>query len=803
MSKSMFRSPQDDSSSSESGSISSEEEQGNGHTPRQGGNSSSVQEIEPTSGSLDTESAAGDILGGGGSLYGDLGFRDIPDVDAEGHAALMTAALLEHYCLTKACGILNEQSGSRGQYTLDSPEVKLLGRRLYAYQSKFLSSHGIVAPGVDNDNWESTRQYYREGLDTIGMAALDGLDLNARAVQTPIDTPQDPFMALGAKEKDAGGGGNSRVFTMKQSTNISLQRLITGRADVSQSQNQFSSGLLNRLQRQATPLARPISIPFLYSHPSGVGGSRYATEFEEEALIGRGSYGVVYRVRHHVDGQGYAVKKIPLSSKKLQQLRERGLREVDNILKEIRTLAKLEHINVVRYYGAWAEYSPTPVTSRSSSPPKRQQTLLNTPYAEYDGSASSCGIVFEESDHGVVFEEPSGSSLVQEYEPEPSVDRLSTGDQDRRRGSFATVSSERSMKSFVASVEEDETDTIDEENIESIPRQLSFSYSGQTSASESRPDIFSDGLGGGGSNMQLDRKSRSDTAAPVTLHIQMSLHPLSLAKYLAPQVVGSATNVPRHCYHIIPSIKLLLGIVSGVDYLHAKGIVHRDLKPANVFLSPSDTERDIHMCPTCSYHGHDHKIYYSVPRIGDFGLVAESPTYGKGTAPEEPHPIPVRPVGTEFYRPPAYSFSIQDSADLHLYSDNSLDIYALGVILFELLYKIDTRMERQMVLSNLTCSSNNLPQFGESTRDKEQCLCPALPADFADKITRSCTEHKCPKDDTNDDDIPNAANEIAKRLAMCIMGMVELDVHHRLTCKQVREELEEIQDLAERLLKER
>ncbi|EFE42762.1 protein kinase, putative [Trichophyton verrucosum HKI 0517] len=804
MSKSMFRSPQDDSSSEESGSISSEEEQENGHTPRQDGNSSSAQDIEPTSSSLDTESTAGEILGGGGgggSFYGDLGFRDIPDVDAEGHAALMTAALLEHYCLTKACGILNEQSSSRGQYTLESPEVKLLGRRLYTYQSKFLSSHGIVAPGVDNDSWESTRQYYREGLDTIGMAALDGLNLNARAVQTPIDTPQTPLMALGTKEDDAVAGEN-RMFSMKQPTNISLQRLITGRADVSQSQNQFTSGLLNRLQRQATPLARSISIPFLYSHPSGVGGSRYATEFEEEALIGRGSYGMVYRVRHHVDGQDYAVKKIPLSSKKLQQLQERGLREVDNILKEIRTLAKLEHVNVVRYYGAWAEYSPTPVTSRSSSPPKRQQTLLNTPYAEYDGSASSCGIVFEESDHGVVFEEPSKPSPAHEEEHEPSMDRLSTGEQDRRRGSFATVSSERSLKSFVASVEEGETDTIDDEHVESIPRQLNFTYSGQTSASESGPDIFSDGLGGGGSNMQLDRKSRPDTAAPVTLHIQMSLHPLSLAKYLVPQVDSGSPSVPRHCYHIIPSIKLLLGILSGVDYLHAKGIVHRDLKPANVFLSPSDTEQDTHLCPICRHDGHDQKIHYSVPRIGDFGLVAESPTYGKSTIPEDLPSMPARPVGTEFYRPPAHSFRAQSSGDLHPYADNSLDIYALGVILFELLYKIDTRMERQMVLSNLTCSPSNLPQFGESVPDKKECSCPALPADFTDKIVRNCINHGRSKNDMEHDHSLSAmAKDIAKRLAMCIMGMVELDIRHRSTCKKVREELEEIRDLAESLWK--
>ncbi|KAK2877218.1 hypothetical protein FQN49_001342 [Arthroderma sp. PD_2] len=806
MSTSMFRSPQDDpSSSSDSSSIPSDGEEESTNMAEKRGDSSSIKNVEPTS-SIEAESTAGEVLGGD-SLYGDLAFRDIPDVDAEGHAALMTAALLEHYCLTKACGILNEQSGNRGQFTHESPEVKLLGRRLYAYQSKFLSSHGIVAPGVDNDSWESTRQYYRDGLETIGMAALDGINMSPRkTVRAPRDKTKGPLRALDTTEYSMGEDANSnRVITMKQSTNINLQRLITGGAEVPSNQNQFAPGILDRLQRQSTPLARPIRIPFLYSQPSGIGASRYATEFEEEALIGRGSYGVVYRVRHHVDGQGYAVKKIPLSSKKLQQLQDRGLREVDNILKEIRTLAKLDHTNVVRYYGAWAEYSPTPVTSRSSSPPKKQQTLLNQPYSEYDGGTSSHGIVFEESDNGIIFDEPTGSSQAHDRDSEPSMDRLSVGDHDRRRSSFATVSSDRSRKSFVASVEEDETDVHDDEQVESIPRQPSFTYSGQSSITESGADIFTDGLGGGGSNMQLDRKTRADPSSPVILHIQMSLHPLSLAKYLSPQGDGNPTNVTRHCYHIVPSVKLLLGILSGVDYLHAKGIVHRDLKPANVFLSPADTQKETHNCTICNHHGQDDKIYYTTPRIGDFGLVAESPTYGKNEVPEGITPAATRPVGTEFYRPPPHSYRIQGSTGPYPHTDNSLDIYALGVILFELLYKIDTRMERQMVLSNLTCSPNKLPQFGASTSpERETALFPALPSDFADKILQNCIHQSCCKGSSDNDDGDHAiatAKNVAKRLALCITGMVEPDIQRRSTLKVVREELEEICGLADRILK--
>jgi hypothetical protein len=37
----------------------------------------------------------------------------------------------------------------------------------------------------------------------------------------------------------------------------------------------------------------------------------------------------------------------------------------------------------------------------------------------------------------------------------------------------------------------------------------------------------------------------------------------------------TSTLARRHCFHLLPSIKLVMDIVSGVEYLHSKGIVHR------------------------------------------------------------------------------------------------------------------------------------------------------------------------------------------------------------------------------------
>jgi len=78
--------------------------------------------------------------------------------------------------------------------------------------------------------------------------------------------------------------------------------------------------------------------------------SRYRTDFIEEQRLGHGGFGAVFQVTHTLDQLQYAVKKIQFrrihSPSKLPQ----------KVLREVRCLARLDHINVVRYFGAWMEY---------------------------------------------------------------------------------------------------------------------------------------------------------------------------------------------------------------------------------------------------------------------------------------------------------------------------------------------------------------------------------------------------------------------------------------------------------------
>lgn len=102
---------------------------------------------------------------------------------------------------------------------------------------------------------------------------------------------------------------------------------------------------------------------------------------------------------------------------------------------------------------------------------------------------------------------------------------------------------------------------------------------------------------------------------------------------------------------------LFYQLVKGVHYIHSKGMMHRDLNLNNVFLS------------------NDGNI-----KIGDFGCSTRS------------RDDYCRDVGTSYYRAP--------EIDLEKY-DNRVDIYSLGVIFFEMLYTMDTQMERHEVLKAL------------------------------------------------------------------------------------------------------
>ncbi|KAJ4296730.1 hypothetical protein N0V90_006778 [Kalmusia sp. IMI 367209] len=436
-----------------------------------------------------------------------------------------------------------------------------------------------------------------------------------------------------------------------------------------------------------SPFSREIeTLHDLYRQlPSSVQGhtaihnNRYAREYEEIEMVGKGGYGKVYKVKHKLDNAFYAVKRIVIGANKLQKIRERGDEELRCILEEVRSLARFEHTNIVRYHGAWMEFTAdvADMTISSTAKVTRPNRLLvhasepsfSTGPADrmYESFGSldiddpferahleTAGYVhFEDSDTGAGADESKGQSTGA-----PMQEKGLKG--KKRRGSQATIATVSSTKSRLSAVED--VDEEEDEDIETIPRTHEPTF-------EESESIATD------TDAQNQLIAARIPGPALTLNVQMSLYSTNLAAFLSTE-----QEHPTHCFHPCISLELLNEVIKGVEYLHDRGVVHRDLKPANIFLSLSDDRRppagsvDLSSCCSCS----GRKCVHVTPKIGDFGLVA---ALGDATT---------KPVGTEFYRPTIVS-KISEK----------LDVFALGVVAFEMLHRFGTRMERVEALTKL------------------------------------------------------------------------------------------------------
>ena len=120
-----------------------------------------------------------------------------------------------------------------------------------------------------------------------------------------------------------------------------------------------------------------------------------------------------------------------------------------------------------------------------------------------------------------------------------------------------------------------------------------------------------------------------------------------------------AGRIRERVYRVEEAVRLLGQVAPGVDEAHAKGIVHRDLKPSNILFDNQN-----------------------VPYISDFGIA-------KLTQAESANVTGSAIIGTPAYMAPEQALG----SDV----DGRADVYALGVILYEMLtgkqpYQADTPM---------------------------------------------------------------------------------------------------------------
>lgn len=614
------------------------------------------------------------------------------------------------------------------------------------------SSASEVPANADRPSLANMRGFSTQDIQALGFhSMLEQNAITAAAARLHVDASHPEALSQGREAyqrmarqlpngidgKYAGDGYRTMRATMQDTinhtTNMHLQTIEAGPEGTQSLIRRHRNGAaVGATQPPLSDIHALSDLPPLAPWLPDVQNNRYARDFSELGFVGKGGYGKVFKVRHKLDGHFYAVKRISVPSAKVARFQRHGPDELNSILEEVRHLATFDHANIVRYHNAWLELTTAPAETASvpamflpdnrlledpanfsSSPPEvdRLQSRFDDiqfgePSADY-----SAGIVFEASNAGHA-DDSQDSTRHLSLRDQLRVKRKNRRSSQASQATIATISSTRSHMSAV----EDVSEASDDE-VEMILRRHMPSSQEATDPSDSMM-----------SQSDMPEQALVSTRAngqTLTLNVQMTLYETNLAAFVSPERTSSTSKPDlSHCFHSCVSLELLGNIASGVEYLHSQGVVHRDLKPANVFLALSRGRRppygsvDLASCKPCS----DRECVHVVPRIGDFGLVAAlDETCAGGEA---------KPVGTALYRPAS---STRNS--------DKLDVFALGVMAVEMLYRFGTRMERSDALSRL--KSGAFPDgFAESLGahgDKIQQLVGAMV--LADEATRmGCEE---------------------------------------------------------------
>ena len=466
------------------------------------------------------------------------------------------------------------------------------------------------------------------------------------------------------------------------------------------------------LQTLSTPFPKNWFTDFLNA-------SRYEDNFEELELLGKGGFGVVYKARNRVDLAYYAVKKIFLKDfshdNKLK------------ILREARVIASLKHPNIVCYHTAWLEYvtklpsccsHSSEFSSELNSNARSNVSFVGEKLSHGKSDLPSARVedISSESEGGIVFgiapdsfAEPSQNSEKSAGEncvlSESSSDSESYTKNDSTESHFLLDKVDNSL-------EIDNKDRKDEEN-----GGESASFGRQRSApSFSRSFSCPNAVDVNKINKRLDKQcldvaslkysSRQDMTGCFALFIQMQLYDSNLKDWVTQRNL-KVSDFNNSCNLIChkSNLRILEQIASALSYIHSRNIVHRDLKLQNIFIDLKSLQ-----------------IW-----IGDFGLarridqVIEEFNHAPGQGNSNAIQLEVRKNDVRLSEGiGSYPYVAPELLDGTRSYSSKVDIFSLGIILFELYQPFATSMERAKTIQQLK-RKGIVPDSDLKTRLSDVC----------------------------------------------------------------------------------
>ncbi|AQZ17561.1 GCN2 (YDR283C) [Zygosaccharomyces parabailii] len=397
------------------------------------------------------------------------------------------------------------------------------------WQAPELTTTSMGKPQRQTDIWE---------VGVLFMQIINGIDtvLNFSSPQdfieaTNMDSSLRDFLAKMVAQDPKRRASPLELLPMKfLRTNIEIGtnklNMPSENTNSSVSRRSFSNSfaLKSRTASQSSGRRRSFNVGSRFSSTNPATTSRYASDFEEIAVLGEGAFGQVVKARNTLDSRYYAVKKIRHTEEKLS-----------TILSEVMLLASLNYQYVVRYYAAWLEE---------------------------DSSANEQALVSEEEEDF----DPDTEDLLNES----SILRSRTARSfDNSNWDFISGSGYPKIE-FADSTTSNDKPLSNVEVTSSSDEEFTEDHYGD-GESESQNQLTKKEISTKNQTSRIKKKS--------TLFIQMeycenrSLFDLIHSENLSKQ---------RDEYW-----RLFRQMLEALSYIHSQGIIHRDLKPMNVFIDES------------------------------------------------------------------------------------------------------------------------------------------------------------------------------------------------------------------------
>mmetsp|Transcript_5275 Transcript_5275/g.6420 ORF Transcript_5275/g.6420 Transcript_5275/m.6420 type:complete len:748 (-) Transcript_5275:14-2257(-) len=435
--------------------------------------------------------------------------------------------------------------------------------------------------------------------------------------------------------------------------------------------------------------------------------SRFLTDFEPLGFIGKGGFGTVLKARNKSEDFPYAIKVVRFSDFAVPSKR------FQRVFREVTTLARLDHVNVVRYYSAWLELTEEykemlrhldpPTVNDGETPPSSfdsQETITEEDsysgdefgvedYLEDDMSSMSILVPYDEADD-VTLEPASPDSpvpsSVKVFDDNDTAINIYGGgsveigfkgrknkDKKRRESMFTRPQLWRAESSS-------QIPRVSSSNVNrSLHRAKTRRSLAKTSKTQKSHRILT------GNPISVATNCTTSIHAEqfdYTLFIQMQLYEYDTLKQWL--------SNPNRVIDKKENLRIFSQMVSGLKHVHEHGLLHRDLKPANIFMSKD-----------------------GIVKIGDFGLSRDL---------DNPTPIVASDLASIIKKP---NLKICTAVDDNLASSGNktssvgtpgyvapeilnsdcygpkVDVYSLGIMLMELFTKTSTKHEKGMNLMRL------------------------------------------------------------------------------------------------------